>query len=59
MRKLLLGMEPAGHDLKVDLGMRRIKLSKFAVMKAWMDSKHGQALCKGLEPTGTVPAVGS
>lgn len=27
-------MKPAGEDLKVDLNMRRTKLSKFAMVKA-------------------------
>lgn len=34
MWKPLLRMKPAGEDLKVDLNMRRTKLSKFAMVKA-------------------------
>lgn len=57
MRKLLLGMKLEGEDLKVNLGMKRLKLLKFAVVEAvvWtanMDrpwvrnwSSEGQCLC--------------
>ena len=59
MRKLLLGMKPAGEDLKVDLGMRRMKLSKLAVVKAivwtankdrpWVRDWSPQGQCLGWE----------
>lgn len=34
MRKLQLGMKPAGEDLQVDIGVGRITLAKSAVVKA-------------------------
>lgn len=58
MKNLLLGMKPGGEDLKVDLGMRRIKLPVCSAESCRLDSKRGRVLGGGLELPGAVPGLG-